>query len=94
MSDVTQPPSALTVFLVLPADETDPRVRWLPEGAGGTNALRSRPAGRGIAWQPDVRRPLHAAARVCSCRCRNAAAQGAGDAPVYVVASDLGIMSR
>ena len=45
MSDVTQPPSALTVFLDLPADETDPRVLLgLPEGVverpAVLNALR------------------------------------------------------
>ncbi len=107
MSDVTQPPSALTVFLDLPADETDPRVLLgLPEGVverpAVLNALRSRlaqVAGHRLGGSPDaseVRILLHAAAArlLMPMSATPQPRLPVTLAPAYVVASDLGMASR
>ena len=107
MSDVTQPPSALTVFLDLPADETDPRaLLGLPEGIverqAVLNALRSRlaqVAAHRLGATPEaseVRILLHAAAArlLMPMSATPQPRLPVALAPADVVASDLGVASR
>lgn len=107
MSDVTQPPSALTVFLDLSPEETDPRVLLgLPEGVverpAVLNALRSRLAQvaahrlGGTPEASEVRILLHAAAArlLMPLSAVPQPRLPVSLAPAEVVASDLDVASR